>query len=329
MIRHMIRRRTLFALGAFLALAATGPAPAAQAEERLNVVASFSILADMVREVGGDDVTVTMLVGPDGDAHVYEPTPGDAKALTQADVVIVNGLAFEGWLERLIEASGTKAAIIVASDGVTPLAIAEEDHKDTHAETHGPGHGGHGHGHDGHNHGDFDPHAWQSLQNGMIYVENITRALVAADPANADGYKARAQAYLTRLAALDTRLKAEFAALPAERRRLVTSHDAFGYFAAAYGLTVVAPQGVSTEAEASAADVARLIDLIRAEGIMAVFVENVTNPALIEQIARESGAKVGGTLYTDALSTAEGPASTYERMFEHNAAQILGALTGS
>lgn len=294
---------------ALLVLACLLPARVVAAP--VEVVATFSVLADMVREVGGERVAVMSIVGPDGDAHVYEPTPSDAKAITRADLLVVNGLGFEGWLERLAEAAGYGGPIVVASAGIVPRAMTEPAAEVEH----------------GHHHGAIDPHAWQSLANGGRYVANIMKALQAVDPEGAAVYEANGAAYLAEIAALDRELHADFASLPEERRRIVTSHDAFGYFAHAYGIEVIAPQGVSTESEASAADVARLIRQIRAERIPAVFVENVTDPRLVEQIGRETDARVGGSLYSDALSGPEGPASTYLDMFRHNRATLLAALT--
>ena len=302
MLKTLIRGLSLS-----LALAVT-PAMAA---EPIKVVASFSILGDIVANVGGDKIALTTLVGPDGDAHVFQPSPADAKAVAAADLVVVNGLGFEGWMERLAEAAGYKGQIAVASTGVTPRAMAEEE--EAHAE--GAEH------HDG-----VDPHAWQNIANGEIYVANIAKALSAADPANAATYAANADAYLARLKALDAKVKAAILALPPERRKIITSHDAFGYFAAAYGLEVLAPQGISTESEASAKGVAGLITQIRKTRAPAVFIENITDPRLIEQIAKETGARIGGTLYSDALSGADGPAATYIAMFENNVAMLTAAL---
>lgn len=309
MLSHALRHSLLAFVLAFAGLSG------ASAAEKLKIVASFSILGDMTQTIGGDRIDLVTLVGPNGDAHVYEPSPQDARAVAEADVLIVNGLAFEGWMPRLIEASGFKGRLVTATEGLTPLPFEDDEAQDDHDDDHHPG--------------AFDPHAWQSLGNGRIYVENITRALVDADPAGAETYKANAAAYLAQIAAMDADLKARFAALAPERRRVVTSHDAFGYFAAAYGLTFVAPQGVATDAEASARDVATLIDQIRAEKITAVFVENVTDTRLIERIASETGAKADGTLYSDALSDASGPAPTYLKMFEHNSSQLLAAMAGS
>lgn len=308
----MPNRRALVASLAFGLAMAAAPL-GAFAQEKLPVVASFSILGDFVRQVGGDRVSVTTLVGPDGDGHVYSPTPADAKTLAAAKLVVVNGLHFEGWLPRLVKSSGTKAPLAVATKGITPLK-ADDDHDD-----HAKGKAGHAHGHD-------DPHAWQSIANAKVYVANIRDALSAADPAGKASYEANATSYLAELDKLEGEVKAAVARIPAQRRKAITTHDAFGYFVKAYGIEFIAPQGVSTEAEASAKDVARIIRQVKAQKIPAVFLENVTNPRLVEQIARESGAKVGGRLYSDALSDANGPAGTYIRMMKHNISEIEKAL---
>lgn len=288
----------------------------AYAQDKMPVVASFSILGDMVAEVGGDRVAVTTLVGADGDGHVYQPTPTDAQAVGAAKVVVINGLAFEGWFDRLIEAAEYKGVVVVASDGITPLKMAaEEGHAEGEAEADDAGH----------DHGEFDPHAWQSVDNAKIYVANIEAALIAADPGGEEVYSANAIAYLAELSGLDGEIKAAVVGLPEDRRTIVTSHDAFGYFAAAYGINFLAPQGVNTEAEASAADVAALITQIKDQSIRAVFVENISDPRLLEQIAAETEAKAGGTLYSDALS-AGAPADTYLNMMRHNIATLTAAL---
>jgi zinc/manganese transport system substrate-binding protein len=344
----MITRRLLLASTAALAFAAP-----ALAQEKLKVVATFSILGDIVANVGGDRVDLTTLVGPDGDAHVFQPAPADAQAVAGAQVIVANGLGFEGWMDRLVEASGTQAALINASESVTPIAFGEEDHaeekghdhgheddhdhdhdqaedEDDHdhaAEESGHDHDHAGHDHAGHDHGAFDPHAWQSVTNVALYVGNIKRGLAAADPDGAEIYAANAAAYLAELDALDAEIRAAVAALPADRRMVVTSHDAFGYFADDYGLTFVAPQGISTEAEASAQDVAALITQIKDAGISAVFVENIADRRLLDQIAAETGAAIGGTLYSDALSGPEGPAPTYLAMMRHNLSQLTASLT--
>jgi zinc/manganese transport system substrate-binding protein len=282
--------------------------------------------------VGGDRVEVTTLVGPDGDAHVFQPAPADAQAVSGAQVIVANGLGFEGWMERLVEASGTQATLITAADGVTPIAFGEEEHAEEEGHDHDHGHDHaegeeHDHDHAGHDHGAFDPHAWQSVTNVALYVGNIERGLAAADPAGAETYAANAAAFLAELDTLDAEIRAAVAALPEDRRTVVTSHDAFGYFAADYGLTFIAPQGVSTEAEASAQDVAALITQIRDAGIAAVFVENIADRRLLDQIATETGAAIGGTLYSDALSGPDGPAGTYLAMMRHNLSQLTAALT--
>jgi zinc/manganese transport system substrate-binding protein len=307
----MIARRNVITLLLAATLAGAAGPVLGQAPERLPVVATFSILGDLVREVGGDRVEVTTLVGPNGDGHVYSPTPADARRLASAKVVVANGLRFEGWIDRLVRSSGTKADLVQASRSVRTLKA--DDH-------------GHGHGH-GHSHGDVDPHAWQDVANVKLYVANIRDALIKADPAGAEAYRSRADAYTARLDALDREIREAVAALPADRRRIITSHDSFAYFEAAYGVDVVAPQGVSTEAEASARDVARIIQQIRRERIRAVFLENVSDPRLIERIAKETGAAVGGRLYSDALSGPDGAAPTYIDMMRHNIRVISQALS--
>src|SRR5215213_2252391 len=274
------------------------------AQEKLKVVATFSILSDFVKNVGGGRVEVRSLVGSNGDAHVYQPTPGDAKALADAKVIFLNGLGFEGWINRLIKASATKAAMVTATKGVKPRK-ADDDH---------------GHGHDA------DPHAWQSVANAQVYVTNIRDALGAADPAGKASYEANATAYLAKLDALDAEVKAEVARIPVDRRKIITTHDAFGYFAATYGVTFIAPQGVSTESEVSAKDVAKIISQIRKQKIPAVFLENVTDDRLLKRIGAESGARIGGTLYSDALTDANGPAPTFLDMMRHNVKQLSTAL---
>jgi zinc/manganese transport system substrate-binding protein len=299
----LTRRQALAAT----ALATLFVAPSARAQDRLKVIASFSILGDFVRNVGGDRVEVATLVGPNGNAHVYAPSPGDAKKVADAKLVFVNGLGFEGWLERLVKASGTKAPIVIATKGIKPLERAGE----------------HDHNHD---HGRADPHAWQSVANAKIYVANIRDALIAADPAGKDAYLANAAAYLAKLDALERDVREVIAKIPADRRRVITSHSAFGYFQDAYGVSFTAPQGVSTEAEASAKDVAAIIAQIKKQKAAAVFLENVTDPRLVEQIARETGAKVGGTLYSDALTDAKGDATNYIDLIRHNLRQLASAL---
>ena len=257
---------------------------------KLDIVASFSILGDMVEQVAGDKANVTTIVGPDADAHLYQPTTGDAVAVAKADLVITNGMGFETWSAQLIESSGTKAAVVVATDGITPLLVE----------------------------GEVDPHAWNALTNGIIYVNNIEAALLAASPADAATFKANADAYRARLEALHNRALAEIAKLPEDKRIVVTAHDAFGYLESAYGLTFLAPQGIDTEAEPSAKELAELISFLKDTGAGALFVENIANGDLIAQISRETGITIGGRIYSDALSVKGSPATSYLAMFTHN-----------
>jgi zinc/manganese transport system substrate-binding protein len=269
-----------------------------RAQDRLDVVASFSILGDFVKNVGGDKVSVTTLVGPNGDVHVYTPAPDDAKTVAAARLLIVNGLGLEGWLPRLLQAAGSKAPIVTASSGVAPLEAGS----------------------------DTDPHAWQSVANARIYVANIRDALIAADPADTDAFRANATRYLSELDALDAEVRAAVAKIPPERRKVISTHDAFGYFARAYGIAFIAPIGVSTESEPSARDVAGIIAQVKASKIPAVFLENMSDPRLIRQIASETGAKVGGTLFSDALTDEKGDAPTYIALVRHNIKALTSAL---
>ncbi|MFV0280595.1 MAG: metal ABC transporter substrate-binding protein [Rhodoblastus sp.] len=290
-------------------LAALSFLPArAFAQTKIPVVATFTILADFVAQVGGARVAVSSLVGPDGDVHAYSPSPADARKLAEARLIVENGLHLEGWIGRLVKTSGARARIVVASKGV---AIRKEDHEE---------HAGHG-GHD-----EVDPHAWQNVANAKIYVANIRDALIAADAEGAAEYASRAKNYLAELDALDAWVRAAIARIPPERRRIVTSHDAFGYFGQAYGLALAAPAGVSTETDISARDVAKIVAQIKKDKYPAVFLENVGDPRLIEQIARETGAKVGGKLYADGLSPPSGPAGTYIAMVKHNISELTKAL---
>jgi zinc/manganese transport system substrate-binding protein len=292
---------------AVLALLCCGVPAAAQ--DRIKVVASFSILADLVRNVGGDRVEVTVLVGRNNDAHAFEPSPADSRRLAYAGLVVVNGLGFEGWLDRLVRAAGTQVPVVVASAGVRPRAgEADETRLDHRAGV--------------------DPHAWQSIANAKRYVANIRDALIKVDPAGKVTYAANADAYLARLAALDQEIRRALAGIPADRRRIITSHDAFGYFADAYGVAFLAPEGLSTDAEPSARAVARIIRQIESVRIGALFLENVVDPRLLRQIARETGARIGGTLYSDALTGPDGPAPTYLDMMRHNVRTLVVALGG-
>ena len=270
----------------------------AHAQERLNVVASFSILGDFAKNVGGERVSVTTLVGPNGDVHVYTPAPADAQKIANAKIVIFNGLGLEGWLPRLVQSAGSRATMVTASQGITPRRLGS----------------------------DADPHAWQSVANAKIYVANIRDALVAADPADAQVFRANADAYLTKLDALDREVREAIAQIPPERRKVISTHDAFGYFASAYGIEFIAPQGVSTESEASARDIAKIITQVRASKIPAVFLENISDPRLMRRIATETGARIGGTLYSDSLTGEKGEAPTYIDMVRHNIKALTSAL---
>jgi zinc/manganese transport system substrate-binding protein len=294
-VRVILQR--MFAVA--LVLGALAP-HAHAAEQKLRVVASFSVLADLVRNVGGDRIELSTLVGPDGDAHVYSPTPADAKTVASAKLVIINGLGFEGWLPRLVESTGNHARVEEASNGVMPR---------------------HGTGAD-----KIDPHAWQSVANVKIYVTNIRDALSEADPAGSGTYSTNATAYLNKLDALDREIRSGVAAIPPQRRQVVTIHDAFGYFADAYGISFVAPQGVSTDTEPTASDIAATILLIRAAHVPAVFLEKLGDPRLVGRIAAETGAKLGGTLYSDSLTGPDGEAPTYIQMMDHNIRELTRAL---
>jgi zinc/manganese transport system substrate-binding protein len=299
-----VNRRVLLAAIATLIAA---PAAGEEAQPRKLAVASTSIIADLVRNVGGDRIDVKALVGANGDAHVYSPTPGDAKEIAAAAIVFVNGLGLEGWLPRLVSAAGTKAPVVVVTKGVPPRKMPDEEHPGRSVT---------------------DPHAWQSIADAKIYVANIRDGLIAVDPPGKAAYAANAQTYLARLDELDNEVRTAIASIPAERRKIITTHDAFGYFGAAYGMSFIAPEGVSTDSEPSAKDVARIIRQIKKQKIPAVFLENVSDPRLIEQIARETGAAIGGKLYSDALSEPGGPASTYIDMMRHNVRAFARALGG-
>ncbi|MBR1147219.1 metal ABC transporter substrate-binding protein [Bradyrhizobium sp. AUGA SZCCT0431] len=285
-------------LFSLMCLALIATAFPASAQERLKVVASFSILGDFVRNVGGTSVSITTLVGADGDAHVYSPTPADAKKIADAKLIFVNGLGFEGWLPRLLKSAGSKVTVVTATAGIAPLKLGS----------------------------DADPHAWQSVANAKIYVGNIRDALAAADPASAQGFRANAEAYLAKLDALDREAREAVAKIPQARRKVISTHGAFGYFAAAYGVEFIAPVGVSTESEPSARDIAGIITQIRTAKIPAVFLENVSDPRLIRRISAETGARIGGTLYSDSLTAEKGDAPTYIDMVRHNIKALTSAL---
>lgn len=326
------RLRSLVAALAVSTVAAGGLAAvttAAMASERLPVVATFSILGDLVETVGGERVSVTTLVGRDSDTHVFQPTPSDVAAVARARVVVENGLGFEGWLGRMFDVAGFSGVRIVASKDLRAPLIADEA-----GGHHGHAHHGHRHGSDrgsdrGAEAGQVDPHAWQDPRNVFGYVAAIRDGLCLADPDGCATYTGNARSYEEALRALDEEIRSRIGRIAEARRKVITSHDAFGYFARAYGLTMLAPEGLSTEREASAKEVARLIRQIKSQGIRAVFVETVANPRLISQIARETGLQVSGRLYSDALSAEGGPAGTYLDMIRHNAVAIAEALEAS
>jgi zinc/manganese transport system substrate-binding protein len=268
------------------------------AQDRLDVVASFSILDDFTRNVGGERVSVTTLVGQNGDVHVYTPAPVDAKRVADAKLVIINGLGLEGWLPRLVQSAGSKATVVIASQGITPRKLGSN----------------------------ADPHAWQSVANAKVYVGNIRDSLVAVDPAGAEVYRANAENYLAKLDALEGEVREGIALIPPARRNVISTHDAFGYFAAAYGIEFIAPQGVSTEAEISARDIGRIITQIRAAKIPAVFLENISDSRLMRRISNETGARIGGTLYSDSLTGEKGESPTYIDMVRHNIRALTSAL---
>ena len=303
-------RKLLFAALAAAALALPAQAQD-KAQEKIKVLASFSILGDLVREVGGERVEVSTLVGPNTDMHGFQPTPANAKAVAGAKLVVINGLGLEGWADRLVKAANYKGARLVASKGVKALSAETEGHGHNHKHTHS---------------GRYYPHAWQEVANVKIYVANIRDALAGVDPENKEVYVRNAAAYLQKLDALEAEIKQLFAGLSEKERRVITSHDAFHYFGDAYGIEFLAAQAAGGDTQPSARDVARLIQQIRKQGVKAVFIENISNPRVIEQVAKETGAKIGGTLYSDALSEASGPAPTYLDMMRHNAKTIAAAL---
>jgi zinc/manganese transport system substrate-binding protein len=300
---RLTRRRLLGTALASAGFWRLGALPAS-ALAKPRVVATFSILADLVANVGDGRIEVESLVGPDSDAHVFAPTPADAKRVAATGLVFINGLGFEGWMARLIKASGTKAPIVVVTKGIKPRHMPE-----------------------GHDRGAIDPHAWQSVANAKVYVGNIRDALIAADASGTAAYQAAAASYVQMLDTLEAEVRAGIAKIPAERRRIITTHDAFGYFQDAYGVSFIAPEGVSTDAEPSARDIARIIEQIRSRNIPAVFLENVSDPRLLERIAAETGTKIGGTLYSDALTGPGGQAPTYIAMMRHNIRVLTEALT--
>lgn len=289
----------LFALAGALALSL--PTASAWAG-RIDVVASFTVLADVVRNVGGDHVHVKSLVPANGDPHDFQPSPRDSRALKAAAVTFLSGEGLETWFERLADASGAVRKPVTVSTGIKTHAFNEDGKMVT------------------------DPHVWNSVPNVIVWVANIEKALAAADPADAAAFKTNAARYTKALRALDADIHARIAATPVARRKVLTSHDAFGYYGREYGVTFLAPLGLSTETEASAAHVAQLIDQIKAEHVKTYFFENSNDARLIRQIATATGAKPGGELYPEALSGPGGPAPTYVEMMRHNTKLIVAAM---
>jgi zinc/manganese transport system substrate-binding protein len=266
--------------------------------KKISVVASFSIIGDLVQQVGGDHVSITMIVGPEEDAHVYQPSPADARKITQAEIIFINGLGFEGWLSRLINATKSKGTVVDLSSKIKARQTQ----------------------------GEIDPHVWQDVNNVKIYIQEICQALIAIDPNNGADYQKNSQLYIEKLSKLDNEIVESLTNIPLDDRRAVSTHDAFGYFSARYGVAFLAPQGVSTEAEASARDIARIIDAAKAQKVKAVFLENVADPRLARRISAETNARLGGTLYSDSLTGAKGDGATYLEMMRHNVKEIIRAL---
>ncbi len=285
-----------------VALLGVAPATRAQDDKPLKVVASFSILGDMVKNIGGKAIDLTVLAGPDADMHTFQPTPAQVKAIAEADIIAINGLGLDRWMQPLIESSGTHAKLLVASAGVKARFFGEDVRQTV------------------------DPHAWQNITFGRIYIRNIANALIGAAPEHGAMFRENMIKYDAELKKMDANIRDAFKNIPPEKRKIITSHDAFGYFGEAYDITFLAPQGLSTEAEPSAQAVAKLINQIKEEKVSTVFIENLSDPRLMEQIADETGARMGGTLYSDALSPPSGPAPTYLGIFKNNVPKMREAM---
>ena len=286
----------------FLA-ALTATPLAARAATPLHVVASFSILADLTQQVGGDGVSVEALVGPNGDVHIYEPRPKDLRDLMEAGLLVRNGLGLEGWMDRLTDAAGFKGVVIVAAEKVVPRKMKEAGGAIA-----------------------TDPHAWQDPRNAILYVQTIGTGLSAADPANTVAYRDAGTRYAAAIAQADSWIASTLSAIPAKQRRIITTHDAFGYYGARYGVEFLSAEGISTEFEPSAKSIATLVKQIKREKIGAVFIENMTSPRMAQMLAKETGATLGGTVYSDALSPSGGPAPTYLDMLRHNTRLFATAM---
>ena len=267
------------------------------------VVASASIFADMTAVIGGDLIEVRSIVPIGGDPHIYEPTPGDVQLVSRADLVLINGLTFEGWMNELIDNSGTRAETVTITAGIS--TIASEEYVNS-----------------------SDPHAWMTAKNGMTYVRNIRAALQRLDPDNADVYAFNAGIYLQQLADVDQAIFRAIDSIPAAQRILITSHDAFRYYGRYYGIRVEAALGTSTDAQVQTDDVNRLTRIIRESGVPAIFVESTINPKLIRQLATDNGVIIGGELLADSLAEPDEPGGTYLGMLTTNTATIVRALRG-
>lgn len=294
-----LRIRALWLASVWLVFLYPSQQPAAVTPP-IRVVVSFSILADIVHEIGGSDVAVTSLIGPDSDAHMFEPAPDQARLLATAQLFVINGLGLEGWLTRLTQSAQFRGPVVAATRGIAPITTTEGGEAAPAP----------------------DPHAWQDPRNVIVYADNIARALAAIDPAHSEAYRQRLHHYKAELEALDREVRSELQAIPAEKRRVITSHDAFVYYGRAYGVSFLAPEGISTDSEPSARAIADLIRQIRRDGIRALFIENISDPRLIDEIARETGATLGPPLYSDALSRPDGPAPGYLRMMQYNTAAL-------
>lgn len=302
------RAARTFALGLLCAATlatslAAGCKPAAQDESaRPTVVATTTMLGDMVAELAGDAFEVHTIMQPGADPHLYRPTPSDARAVAGSDLVVMSGLHLEGWAENLIENAGGERPLVVASEPVDVIAMEGFA-------------------------GGVDPHFWFDVAQWRAATAHVASGMRPLVPeAERAAFDARVSAYLTQLDALDAFVRDAIAALPEDARVLVTSHDAFNYFGRAYAMRVVGVQGISTESEASQRDVANVVDLVRETGAPAVFAESSVNPALIQRIGRETGARVAGPLYSDSLGPADGPAATYDAMVRENVRLIVEAL---
>jgi zinc/manganese transport system substrate-binding protein len=269
------------------------------------VMTTFSILGDMVHEIGQDKIDIKNLVGPNQDSHVFEPRPQNAKELGQADMVVVNGLGFEGWMDRLIEASGFHGKILVATKGITPLTYVHHGKTTT------------------------DPHAWHSLKNAQVYVDNIVNGLSELVPEEASFFKTRGEAYKKAIKDLETEIHEQLAAIPRAKRKVITNHNAFAYLGREFDIQFFSPLGISTESEPSAKSVAILIQKIKKEKVQAIFVENISNRRLLDQISNETGVHIGGTLYSDALSLPRTDGDTYLRMMAYNLSSLAKVLSDS